>query len=313
LFLPDSALVEYTKLAARYPNTPFAAKALLGAADVLAQDLGDTLEASKILHEILRTYPYSDYAGEAIERLGLRGTVADTAHPGWAYRRAEGYYIRDDNPRRAMEALEKFIDDYPESRLVANAEFALATLREMYFPTADSTVVFAYQEIQADRPNTPFAEAAAQKLSFTVNRPQRRVRAAPKPDSTEGPAGGGALASSDSTAELSFPLAPRPKVAGIFQFPESEIGRHDREMLVVFKILIDFTGQIADYQMVQGTASEDINERARLAILDTSFDADSIALDSLNMWYRYDVKVVPPAPERDEFDRQGIPYDPTQN
>ncbi|MEW5876015.1 MAG: tetratricopeptide repeat protein [Candidatus Zixiibacteriota bacterium] len=311
LALPDSALVEYSNLAARYPNTPFAAKALLGAADVLAQDLGDTAAANRNLREILKSYPYSDYAGEAIERLLLRGTAADTAHPGWAYRRAERFYVRDDNPRRAIEELEKFIDNYPESRLVANAEFAVTTLREMYFPPADSSVVLAYQEIQSDRPNTPFAEAASEKLTFTVARPKRKPRKI-EPDSAAVAAGEGVLAAADSSADLSLPLAPRPKVAGEFRYPESEIGRYDREMVVVFKILIDFTGQISEYQMVQGTESEEINENARLAILGTSFDADSIPLDSLNMSYRYDVRVIPPARERDEFDRLGIQKDPTR-
>lgn len=313
LFLPDSALVEYTNLAERYPNTPFAAKALLGAADVLREDLGDTAGSRERLFEILETYPYTDYAGEAIERLGLRGSDADTAHPGWAYRRAEDYYLREGNPRRAIRALEAFIDDYPESRLVPSAEYTIATLTEMYLAPGDSSVILAYQEIQTAHPNTPFAEAAAQKLTVNISRPQRRPRAAPASDTARAPAGGPALAAADSAAELSLPKAPRPKVAGNFRFPESDIGRYTREMRVVFKILIDFTGQIAEYQMVQGTDSPEINENARLAVIETSFDSDSIALDSLNMWYRYDIRVIPPARERDEFDRLGIPVDPTKN
>lgn len=311
---PESALVEYDKMVDAYPNTHYAAKALLGAADVLQYDLGDTVAAKVHLKRILREYPYTDYAGVAIARLGLKGTVADTAYPALYYEQAENAFLVDDNPRKAVDMLEEFTVRYPESRLVANAEWAIAALNEVYFPTGDSTIYYAYQEIEQGQAGTQFAQAAAEKLSFVVKRPKRRQRISQ--DQALALAGDQAIDSTDSVdVGASLPRAPsaqflpgRLKKAGDFVFPESEIGTFTKESRVVYKILINFNGEISEYSLLQGTDSPDINEAARLAIENTVFNPDSIPVDSLNMYYRYDLRILPPARDRndDEFRRLGI-------
>ena len=308
LAVPDSALVEYDNMVARYPNSPFAPKALLGAADVLMDDLADTAGAKTRLRTILQQYPYSDYAGEAIARLRLQGTEADTAYPEIMYREAEDAYLLDDEPQRAIKELEAFIDRYPESRLVPNAEFTIATLRELHFPSGDSSVILAYQEIESNYPQTVFADAVSEKLTFEVQRPQRRQRSVAA-DTALAQGAGGKGKATDSTAQIGagLPMAPRPDSTGTFVFPESEIGVLEKEMRVVYKIWINFAGEITEAVELQGTDSPEINENARQAVMATRFNPDSIAIDSLNMYYRYDLKIVPPARERDEFDQYGIP------
>jgi len=317
---PDSALVEYEKMVESYPNSHFAAKALLGAADVLRDDLNDSVTAETYLTRILNEYPYTDYAGEAIVRLGLEGTSADTAYPAKVYEEAENAYLLDDNPREAIRRLEDFTIRFPESKLVPNAEWAIVALREQHFPSEDSTIYYAYQDIQSELTGTPFGEAASEKLTFTVERPKRKQRRAIARDSLT-LAGADTTGSGDSLAiASSLPLAPTPqnlpqriKTTGDFLFPESEIGSYTQEMRVVYKILINFNGEIDDYEVLQETDSPAINEAAQLAIENTVFNADSIPVDSLNMYYRYDLRIQPPADERDEFDRFGIDRDPTKN
>ncbi len=304
---PDSALGEYENMVERYPKTLFAAKALLGAADVLMDALADTVQAVAHLERILSEYPYSDYAGDAIARLHREGSPADTAHPLLAYRKAEEAMLGKHNPKRAIDQLEEFLNRYPDSRLVPNAEFAIASLRETYFPTEDSTVLLAYKEIQTKYPSTAFADAAAQKLTFTVKRPQKRV--VPKIQDTTTTVGANpAVATTADTLEKKLahmPKAPRPKFQGPFVYPESEIGRNWKG-IVAFKILIGLDGQIVEKQLVRPSPSPEIDEAARIAVLQTYFFADSLALDTLNRfrtdwWYLYEIQVTPPATEQDQL------------
>jgi TolA-binding protein len=313
---PDSAVVEYDNMVTRYPNSPFAPKALLGAADVLTDDLADTAEAEKRLLRILDRYPYSDYAGEAIKRLGLRGTDADTAYPGVMYRKIEDKYILGGDPKRAIGELEQFIITYPDSRLVPHAEFAIVALTDEYFPTDDSSVVLAYEEIENNYPQTIFADAAAQKLTFNLVRPQRRQRMVQPTEEELAQAGQEGEGNADSAQAWSkLPMAPRPDSAGDFIFPETEVGVYERQMTLVYKIWIDFAGQITEVQPLQETESMDINENALVAVRGTRFNPDSIPPDSLNMYYRYELTVTPPAREYDDYDRLGIDRfnDPNRN
>lgn len=308
LSAPDSALVEYDNMVNRYPSSPYAPKALLGAADVLMDDLKDTAEAENRLHAILERYPYSDYAGEAIARLHLKGTAADTAYPQLMYRNAEDAYLAGRNPKQAINALETFIDRYPESRLVPNAEFAIATLREQYFPTEDSSVILAYQEIENEYPQSPFADAVSQKLSFRVERPKRRQRSAPQTsEELASTAGGGGQGKDTTQVGAGLPMAHHPLAPPNFVYPESEQGVYEKEMRNVYKIWIDFTGAVTEVIPLQVSPSTAINESAEIAMKNLKFNTDSIAIDSVNMYYRYDLRIVPPAKKQDDFNRLGIP------
>jgi TonB family protein len=276
------------------------------------ESLADTAAAEARLHRILNEYPYTDFAGDALTRLHLEGTPADTAHPLLAYRKTEKAMQDRRNTRRALEQLEEFIDRYPESRLVPNAEFAIASLKEAHFPAEDSSLIMAYKAIETKYPNTPFAMAAAEKLTFTVKRPQKRV--APKTQDTSA-VGGPKLAGTSAADSLKkkdppLPQSPRKlKVQGQFVYPESEYSTRWKGR-VVYKILIDYSGQIAQYELLNASSSNDINEAARKAVEQTMFFQDSIPPESLNMWYRYEIDVTPPAREQDEFDRLGLPRDP---
>jgi TolA-binding protein len=321
LAYPESALVEYDDIVDRYSGTPFAAKALLGAADIYDSELHDTTQAHLRLQRILSEYPYSDYASDAIVRLGLERAPADTAHPACAYAQAEAAYLNDQNPKAAIRLFKAFVERYPYSRLVPRAEFAIAAITERHFPSSDSSVVWAYQEIAANYPGTELAQAATQKLQPVVPRPKPRApilaakgdKEAGREQAKRGKGEENVEADADSLKLTSLPRAPRTKVTGQFQWPSSETGTDMKEHYVVYKILIDYLGQIADYKLIQPSPSEDINLAAERAVKMTTFWADSIRYDSLNMWYKFEIKVTPPAEALDEFDRLGVPLHPDQH
>ena len=275
-------------------------------ADTYEWDLGDTVEANRRLRRVLAEYPYSDHASEAVARLGLKGTAADTAHPVWAYARAEQAFIEADDPETGIERLKEFVGRYSHSRLVPTAEYTIVALTEKYFASGDSSVIWAYQEIVTEYAGSEIAGAAQQRLRTTIDRPQRRPRVELAQASDVGAAGTTDLLADTTSAASRLPLAPKEKHKEPVQFPTSEIGSDMRQHVVVYKILIDFVGEIAQYDLLQPSPSFDVNEATRKALEKTTFWADSIPPDSLNIWYRYEMTITPPARELDEFDRYGI-------
>lgn len=300
---PDSALVEYAGIAERYRGTPYGAQALLAAADIYESEFADSSAARERLRQILGDYPYSDYAGDAIVRLGLKGTDADTAHPAKAYGAAEDLYLVENRPGDAIDAFRAFVEKYPYSRLVPRAEYAIAVLTDRYFPREDSSVIWAYQEITATYAQTELAAAAAQRLTPTVPRPRPRSAPAPKKEELALTPGSGA-APSDTAASTAteLPRAPRPKFAGQVEFPSADVGVITREVVVVYRIVIDYSGRISEYELIQKSPSEDLDEATRRAIMQTTFDPDSIPVESLNIPYRYEMRITPPAPDPNELD-----------
>lgn len=299
----DSALVEYNDIAERYKDTPYGAQALLAAADIYAAGVGDTASERERLRKILADYPYTDYAGDAISRLGWRGTDADTAHPLRAYEAAEDAYLYDNNPSAAISMFREFVKKYPYSRLVPRAEFAIATLIDRHFPRSDSSVIWAYQEIAATYAQTDFAMAATTRLTATVQRPKPRSAPAPsKPDSAQLAQTG--KPGEDPAVKVSeeLPRAPRPKIAGQVVFPSADVGVITKEVVVVYRIVIDYSGEIREYELIQRSPSDDLDEATRRAIMETRFDPDSIAPESLNIPYRYEIRITPPAQSPDELD-----------
>ena len=320
---PDSALVEYKEIAERYKGTPYGAQALLATADIYTHEFGDTAAAHDYLVRILSEYPYSDYAGDAINRLGWNGSSADTAYPAVAYAEAEDRYLLDNDPSGAIKRFREFIEKYPYSRLVPRAEYAIAFLTDRYLPSDDSAVVWAYQEIAATYAQTDFAAAATQRLTEKVVRPKPRV--APVGEKKETPTlaqGRSTGQNQDSTEEnesARLPRAPRPQYLGQVVFPSSDVGVITKEVVVVYKILIDYSGNVAEQELIQRSPSADLDEATRRAMTETKFNPDSIAPESLMIWYKYEMRVTPPAPDPSELDwynRTGgvpvVPLDPGQ-
>jgi TolA-binding protein len=297
LSYPDSALVEYDDIVLHYPETPFAAQAMLAAADLCLHELNDSAQAKERLAVLLQEHPYSDYASDAIAWLGWEGQPADTAHPAKAYAAAESRYLDDGDPKRAISLFREFIVHYPHSRLVPRAEYAVATLTDRHFSQGDSSLVWAYQELAVAYPQSDVAVAASARLTPVTVRPKPRQAPVPKKDEAEkgekGTPGGGK--DQDSSVAVRLPRAPRPKFAPAPVFPSADVGVITKEVIVVYRILIDYAGKISEHELIQKSPSLDLDEATRRALLQTYFNPDSIAAESLNMWYQYEIRITPQA------------------
>ena len=178
-------------------------------------------------------------------------------------------------------------------------------LTDRYFPSEDSSVVWAYQEIASTYAQSDLALAATQRLSATVTRPKPRVApvsAKKDPALAQDGKGAGEPGSDSTDITASLPRAPKPKFLGQVVFPSADVGVITKEVVVVYKILIDYSGNVAENELIQRSPSRDLDEATRRAMVETKFNPDSIAPESLMIWYKYEMRVTPPAPDPGELD-----------
>jgi len=302
---PDSAMSYYDTLIARFPDSEQIPRALFASASLREDHFQDSAGAAENYQRVLRDYGRTDYAGAAIERLGLGGTPADTGYPGAAYRRAEQMFLAEKRPDSARILFEKISTEFPGSIYAPQAAFAaLVTTEELPQQKEDSALYYLFATYIDSFPGTPYADAAKVKIgSGIAARPgrERTVIATETTDSAYDSALAAITAEQRDTTRVGLPRAPRPKQLGQFKYPESEMGTEPWEGSVVFKIFIDFTGKIEDYELVGPSERPDIDLEATAAVEGTFFDPDSIPPESLNMWYQYDVRVTAPGRENENI------------
>jgi len=303
LGVPDSALYYYDSLIVKFPESDLVPRALFAAGSILGDELGDSVGAATKYELVLRDYGRTDYAGAAIERLGLQGTAVDTGYPAAYFRAAERVFLEEDQPDSARVLFASIAREFPTSYYAPKAAYASIVVSDNVMTREDSSLYRLYKEYIDSFPGTPYAAAAKEILgSETSPARQQRKRGVIEQDQGTGEldsALDAIQAEQGDTTIIQYPPSPRPKVAGTFVYPESEMGIEPWRGRVVFKIWIDFTGQIAEYEMVQPSNRPDIDLAATEAVEQTIFDPDSIAPESLNMWYKYEVKVIPRAQKQD--------------
>ena len=105
------------------------------------------------------------------------------------------------------------------------------------------------------------------------------------------------IAESD-TSGPQIPKAPPPLKKGVFVYPETEI-LSGIKGAVVLKIRIDFDGTVSDAEVVNSLENPWIDEAARQATLNTTFDPEKIDPMQLGGWFIYSVEVKPPDEGKD--------------
>jgi len=303
LEVPDSALFYYDSLLAKFPESPDVAPALFAVASLIDDVYQDSVRSAEQYWRVLDEFPGTDYAGAAIERLGLTGTDADTGYPGAYYREAERIYLEDQLPDSARQLYAWIARQFPTSEYGPKAAYASVIMIEENQELRDSGLYALYQEIVDSFPRTDIAISANQRLGGGGQ------QASGKREVLEYGAESGDVDSAIAAIEeeqgdtmvIKLPNAPKPKARGAFVYPESELGSEPWEGRVIFIVYIDFQGEISEYELVGASGIQDIDEAARLAVEETFFEPDSIAPDSLNMWYKYEVRVIPPAQERENI------------
>jgi TonB family protein len=294
---PDSALAEYLALADKYPESEYAAKSLYAVAWIMENVKGDTTGAKEIYERILKDYPGSDYLKPAMEFLKASPDSFEIANPEREYCEAERMLFEHGNFDSALVLYNGLMERFPQSVYAGKAAYAIAWITEHYVNPGDSSAVLAYQKVIDQYPDSKYADAARIKLGIA---PTMRTPPPPPPQEGLPPESPGPDTSQVDTtsAEPSIPMAPEPLNRGVFVYPESE-KESGIKGKVGLKIMIDFEGKVSAAVLINKTGNYWIDEAAKQAALQTTFDPQKIDPSLWGGWFLYDVEVIPPQTDQD--------------
>ncbi|MCC6963454.1 MAG: TonB family protein [candidate division Zixibacteria bacterium] len=125
---PDSALAEYTTIVDQHPTSDIAPRALLAIGWLYENHYRDTAKAHVYYERVVNEYPKSDAVQQAVKLLQLEGAEPYELYPDKLYAMAETQYFDQHNLDSARILFTKLIEEFPSSRLVPQADFAVAKI-----------------------------------------------------------------------------------------------------------------------------------------------------------------------------------------
>lgn len=310
----DSAIIEMQYVVDSFPSSAIAPKAMIALAEMLREQQADSAKADNLLRYVMYRYPHSDYVPDALEGLGLLGTVADTGY-AWLYiNRAEDFLTEEDNIDSARYYYQYVVDHFPDSRYYVQARFSLIWLTEEYANPGDSSVYFAYAEIVDSFPDSEWAKLAEEKIGLE----QKKTTIGDKlktDDSTkteediwEQEFPGLADEAEEDTTEAVDPIESvyiGPNGEQIYNVPIEPVEIREEFVYPVeayrlewqgelyFQIFLDFSGEVVDYILKIRSESEDINREASEAVASMIFDPLRIPQEQQDQWmvYKFPVRI----------------------
>jgi TonB family protein len=315
---PDSALSEYKGLVEDFPGSELAPRALIAIGWLYENQYHDTASAKEYYQKILDQYPLSDEYGQAIKLLGLRDTESDSLYVDKLYELAEEQYFDRGDADSALTLFRRLMEEYPDSRLVPRADFAIAKIElSRFVPNTesadstyvDSTMILLFKGLAEKYPNTPIGVEAAQLVGGrgtpkTVVAPTDQSK--PKTDSTTVLDTTAVFATVDTLSEsqraeekLRAEIEATPMITiqepvtkGEFVYPLSAVGTR-LEGKLMLKIKIEFDGKVSDINFLKGSGNADIDRDVKKALLETYFSPIQFDPSKFPGWYiyYYDVKL----------------------
>jgi TolA-binding protein len=298
---PDSALTEYLLLAREYPESPYAARSLLAAANI---EFGreHTDSGNALLQRIIDEHPQSPQAVRAAEMLDYPLNLSNNALG--LYARAESLIYYANDPDSAIAIFRYLSENFPD--MAAKADFAVAWTLEYIKNVTDSSAYYAYTSVKDRYPQTEYAEAAKYELGLVSRVDQsRRERREKQKERQQGEQDLGKPAvNTDSLRRLAMelPSAPRVVTQGEFLYPEELLDK-DLKGQVIFKIRLDITGRVQDYEIIGPSGEQAIDSVATTALLETEFDTSNLDFTQLDSFFKYSIPF-----ERPEIDLFNDPY-----
>jgi len=307
---PDSALQEFQFIIDNFPDSYIAPKALIAISMMKRDYYDDTLAFDTTLRKILTDYPKSDYIPEALDLLGLRGTIADTGYAESYYKKAENFVFEEENIDSAKYYYQMVADSFPRSSLNNQAKFALLWLVENYESPGDSSLYYNYAYFADSFPDTQYGKAADKKLIYKprISRDDEDAEDALfTEESGEGDNDStGAMAEDTSrymTLEEKCFTDPEGKTLWAVQGEPTRFDREFRyppaayytkfEGYLCFQIKIDAFGRIEDLRLINPTESEELNDEATETVLSAEFSTYWITADLVGLWfvYKYNIRL----------------------
>ena len=239
---PDSALQEYLYIVSEYPQSNYAPRALLAAAQI---ELGraDSSEALKYPHRLVSEYPRTPQAVLAAELLSNPLDLSENAVG--LYTAAESLVFSANMPDSAYALYKYVADKFPD--MAPQASYAAAWVLDQVIGVEDSSAYYAYQDVARKYPQTAYGQAANDRLkgsSGKTDKPRSTTRQEQPEQQPE-------EQQPDTTTQLAegLPFAPAVKTPGVFNYPEALYSR-DLKGKVTFKIKIDVTGKVRDHEII---------------------------------------------------------------
>ena len=314
---PDSALSEYKSLVDDFSGSELAPRALIAIGWLYENQYHDTTSAKEYYQKILDQYPLSDEYVQAISLHGLRDTESVSLYADKLYELAEEQYFDRGDADSALTLFRRLMEEYPDSRLVPKADFAIAKIELSRFVPktesadstyVDSTMILLFKELAVKYPQAPVGEEAA-KLASGQGMPKAVVaptdKGEPKTDSTVVPdttvfAQIDTLSESQRAEEkLRAEIEATPMITieepvtkGEFVYPLSAVGTRIEGKLML-KIKIEFDGKVSDVNFLKGSGNADIDRDVKKALLETYFSPIQFDPSKFPGWYiyYYDIKL----------------------
>lgn len=293
---PDSAMVELQYLIDSFATSYYAPKGMIALAQMMREHRADTVFADSLLKAMLRAYPTSDFAPEALQELGLLGTAADTGYAAVYIARAETFLVDSANSDSARVYYQYVVDNFPESKYFVPARFAQIWLDETYYSPGDSSVIYAYQEFADSFPGNEYAVLARQRLGSATapmaDIAREQETGSDRKDDADDDFG--AISSAremDSIyADPVLALYWRPNGDTLidirlepietlvdFEFPVEAAMGSQYDWQLYFQILVDFSGRVIDYILKIPSGVELIDERVLETVESMTFDAMAVS------------------------------------
>ena len=312
---PDSGIIAMRTVSDSFPTAYDSPKAMIALSEMIRDRRDDSTAADSILREVLTTYPTSDFVVEAIDRLGLRGSEADTGYAGKFFQQAEYFLVDEHDLDSARANYQIVVDRFEDSKYFAQANFALIWLTEMYQSPGDSSVIWAYTEYADSFPGTAWANEARTRLQAApVQRSRDRedgedqqldsaefvegdeedtlFAATAEGKSAEYDAGGEMAARMDDEGNTLAQLTRTPIRIDIpFEYP-AEAFRDGLEGDLIFHLRLDSFGEVEWSILKVGSGNPDIDIRAEETVASMAFDPTHIPiqLQGETMYYVFKVR-----------------------
>jgi len=294
LLKPDTAILEMQYLIDSFPTTRIVPKAMMALSGMYKEHRGDTLAADSILRQILVDYPQTDYMGEVMGLLGLKGSEADTGYAEIYIRRAENALVDDSDYVAARDNYQYVVENFPDSKYYLQARFNLIWLTDMYESPGDSSLVFAYYELADSFPDTYWGAEARKRTSYRPRQvvteeeeDQQNEKSSDRDrddtfrrdEAPEDTASADVYVDPRMTLYISpigdtIPLLDvRPtETEEEFEFPTQAYGLEENDFYLYFQILLDFSGKVTDYILKIRSENEEINTRVSRTVASMWFD-----------------------------------------
>ncbi len=203
---PDSALAEYKVIVDQYASSEVAPRALLAIGWLYESHYGDTAQAQSYYQQVIDKYPQSDAVQQALDLLDLEGAEPFALYPDKIYAMAEQQYfdLRDLDSARSL--FSRLVDDYPQSRYVPQAEFAIARIDlERFIPDNKIIKPSVTAPVAADTTKVPSDSSGASLL--TPHDSAKPAQSAPESDtSSSSPASADSLKPSPVPSDTLAPI-----------------------------------------------------------------------------------------------------------